>query len=457
MPATIVSKFGGSSVADAVQIDKVRAIVERNPGRRNIVVSAPGKDDVHREKITDHLFNIATGGDHFRDARKMITTDQSREAVIGKFQKVMADLGVEDASLLQDLKKDLDRGEKIRDVRKKTAFYASRGERYNAILISRYFTAKGMRARACLPEEFGFILGGDPADAKVQIESHENIRRIQDAAFINILPGFYGVTSEGEVAVLSRGGSDLTAGEVAYAIQAERYENWTDRDGVFEADPRLIPDCQVIPRLTFKEIRLLSSTGFNVFHFDAMISCKKSQIPINIRNTNRPEEKGTVILNERVPEEGIVGIAMLDNMAYVYLEKDLLGETIGFTAQLLQIFQEYNINTYFYPTDKDDIAVLVNQEDLVGRINNLRREIEKRLKPDYMNVIYNQAVITPVGLGLKGDSFTLMKAISILGEHKIPIEMIDQSPSQICFHIGLQQAVAEEAVKILHSNLLKRK
>ncbi len=228
-----------------------------------------------------------------------------------------------------------------------------------------------MQARACLPEEFGFILKGDLIDAKVQPESHENIRKIQDEAAINIIPGFYGITSEGDVAVLSRGGSDLTAGEVAFAVDAEKYENWTDTNGVYEADPRLISGCRVIPRLTFKEIRLLSSKGFNVFHFDAMISCKRNKIPINIRNTNRPEEKGTLILNERVPEEGVVGIAKLDNMAYVYLEKDLLGEMVGFTAELLKIFQEYNINTYHYPTDKDDIAVLVNQDDLVGIINNL--------------------------------------------------------------------------------------
>ncbi|MBN2426751.1 MAG: aspartate kinase [Deltaproteobacteria bacterium] len=457
MSRSIVSKFGGSSVADAGQIEKVRNIVASNPNRRNIVVSAPGKDPLYREKITDHLINIATDGDHFRNTRKVPTVAQSREAVLGKFRSLMKDLAVQDAFPLEELRDDLEKGHEIKNLHQKTAFYASRGERYNAMLITSYFASKGMNARACLPEDFGFILNGNALDGKVQPESHDNILKIQDETSINIIPGFYGITEDGEIAILSRGGSDLTAGEVAFAVNAEKYENWTDTNGVYEADPRFIPGARVIPRLTFKEIRLLSCRGFNVFHFDAMISCKKNKIPINIRNTNRPDEKGTLILNERVPEEGVVGIAKLDNMAYVYLEKDLLGEMIGFTAELLKIFQEYNINTYHYPTDKDDIAVLVNQDDLVGIINDLRRDIEKKLNPDYMNVVYNQAVITAVGLGLKGDSFTVMEAISVLGEHHIPIEMIDQSPSQICFHIGLQQAVADEAIKILHDHLLNGK
>ena len=150
----------------------------------------------------------------------------------------------------------------------------------------------------------------------------------------------------------------------------------------------------------------------------------------------------------------MVGIARLDNMAYIYIQKDMLGEEIGFTAELLRIFGEFNVNTYHYPTDKDDIAVLVEKDDLRGNINELRRAIEKRLKPDYMNVVYNLSILTPVGAGLKGNSYPIVDAITALGEAHIPLEMLDQSPSQMCFHIGVNQAVADDALKLLYKKLI---
>ncbi|MFP4332916.1 MAG: aspartate kinase [Campylobacterales bacterium] len=447
----IVSKFGGSSVANATQIKKVAQIVKSNGSRKIIVVSAPGKDIEEREKITDHLLNISTDGEHFRNERKEISAEKSKEAVLVKFQNVIHELKVDAKEILESLKKDLEFKEK--NAEKRMAFITSRGEHYNAKIVAMYMQNIGLDAYACLPEEFGFIVSGHYLDAKVVEESYENIRKVKKEG-IKVVPGFYGINKSNEIMLFSRGGSDLSAGEIAYALNAKKYENWTDTDGVYEVDPRIIPSSRIIPRLTFKEIRLLSSKGFNVFHFDAMMSCKKRKIPINIRNTNKPEAKGTLIINERVPEEGVVGVAKLDNMAYIYLEKDLLGETVGFTADLLRLFEKYNINTYHYPTDKDDIAVLVNQDDLVGCINDLRKDIEDILKPDFMDVVYNLAILTPVGLGLRRNSVPIIDAISTLGQNNIPIEYIDQSPSQVCFHIAVHQSVADEALKLMHEKLL---
>jgi aspartate kinase len=447
----IVSKFGGSSVANATQIKKVAQIVKNNESRKIVVVSAPGKDLEEREKITDHLLNISTDGDHFRNERKDISVDRSKNAVLKKFESVLDDLKLESKEILDSLKKDMEFKDK--NLEKRVAFITSRGEHYNAKIVAEHMQNIGLNAHACLPEEFGFYVFGHYLDAKVEDESYQNIRDVKKEG-IKVVPGFYGINKEKEIMLFSRGGSDLSAGEIAYAVNAKKYENWTDTDGVYEVDPRIISSSRIIPRLTFKEIRLLSSKGFNVFHFDAMMSCKKRKIPINIRNTNKPETKGTLIINERVPEEGVVGIAKLDNMAYIYLEKDLLGETVGFTADLLRLFEKYNINTYHYPTDKDDIAVLVNQDDLVGCINDLRKDIEEVLKPDYMDVVYNLAIITPVGLGLRRNSVPIIDAISILGENNIPIEYIDQSPSQVCFHVAVHQSVADEALRLLHRTLL---
>jgi len=455
MSELIVCKFGGSSVADAAQIEKVRKIVAANPDRRVVIVSAPGKSASSEQKVTDHLINVATDGAHFRDQRLSTNARESRDAVIAKFQGIAEALGIEADDLLESLRQDLET-DLTGDLR--TAFLASRGEHYNARMIARYFSQCGMESRANLPEEFGLRVEGYCLDAKLVPEAHDNIEALAGQEAIAIIPGYYGVTEDGQVAVFSRGGSDLTGGEVAYALHADCYENWTDVSGVYEADPRIIPQARPIRRLTFKEIRLLSAKGFEVFHLNAMLRCKERKIPINIRNTNQPEDEGTIILSERVPEEeGIVGIAQLDNVAYLYLEKDMLGDEIGFTAKLLRIFQDFGISTYHYPTDKDDIAVLVNQDDLTGRINDLRREIEDQLKPDYMDVMYNLSVLTPVGVGLKRNYYPIVDALTALAEDHIPLEMIDQSPSQICFHIGVRQAVADDALKILHRALIEQR
>lgn len=213
-------------------------------------------------------------------------------------------------------------------------------------------------------------------------------------------------------------------------------------------------DADVVPRLTFKEIRLLSSKGFNVFHFDAMTGCRRRNIPINIRNTNRPSATGTMILNERVPAEEVAGIAKLDNMAYIYLEKEGLGEEIGFTEGLLGIFNRYNINTYHYPTDKDDIAVLLKKDDLSGNINNLRLEIEEKLAPDIIDVVYDLAILSMVGIGMRNNSCAIADAVSVLKDSHIDIEMIDQGPAKISFHIGVAQHHADHALELLHKRLI---
>jgi aspartate kinase len=449
-----VCKFGGSSVKDAVQIKKVIGILRSDKMRQVVVVSAPGRDEIYEQKITDHLLNFATNGKHFFEQKIEIDAKQSFDAIIKKYEKLCIDLGIEQNKIIKPLKDDLINTKLLND--KKEAFCLSRGEHHNAKIIELYMKKLKMNVKLMLPEEFGFILSDDFTNGKVLKESYINIKNSFDTTkdCIYLVPGFYGVTQSGEYAVMSRGGSDLTGGELAYALDAEIYENWTDANGVYEVDPRIIEDANVIPRLTFKELRLLSSKGFNVFHFDAMLNCKKSKIPINIRNTNNPAHDGTLILNERVPMEDIVGIARLDNMASIHIQKDMLGEDIGFMAELLKVFREFGINTYHYPTDKDDIAILVDQECLQGNINNLRREIEKRIKTDSIFVTYNLSIITIVGIGLKVNTFAIVDAIWALKENNISFELFDMSPTKISFHIGVTQNIADAALQTLYDNLL---
>ena len=450
-----VCKFGGSSVKDATQIRKVVTIVKSDSERKVIVVSAPGRDVKYDEKITDHLLNFATDGHYFNEHKIEVSAEQSYDAIINKYEKLCDDLKVDKKIIVEPLKKELLES-KLKG-EKKEAFYLSRGEHHNAKVIEQFMKQQGVNVKLMLPEEFGFILSEESRNGKILRETYENIQKYFsfENAEIYLVPGFYGVTKNKDIAVMSRGGSDLTGGELAYALDADLYENWTDTNGVYEVDPRIIEDSKVIPRLTFKELRLLSSKGFNVFHFNAMLNCKKSKIPINIRNTNNPDHEGTLIQSERVPMEDTIGIAKLDNMASIHIQKDMLSEEIGFTAELLKIFGEFGIGTYHYPTDKDDIAILVDQEDLQGNINSLRREIEKRLKTGNLYVTYNLAIITIVGIGIKENTFTIVDAINALKQNHISFDLFDMSPSKISFHIGVPQNISDVALKTLYTNLIE--
>lgn len=451
-----VCKFGGSSVKNASQIKKIIEIIKEDKKRKVIVVSAPGRDEKYDEKITDHLLNIATNGNHFFEQKIDISKEESLKTTINKYKTLCKDLNIDEKFIINDLKKDLENSS-LKD-EEKIAFFLSRGEHFNSKLICEYMNKMGIKTKLMLPEKFEFLLSDDFTDGKILIDSYENIKNSFDLKSDTkyLVPGFYGINKDKKIVVMSRGGSDLTGGELAYALDVDIYENWTDTNGVYEVDPRIINDANVISRLTFKELRLLSAKGFNVFHFNAMLNCKKGKIPINIRNTNNPNHQGTMILSERVPMEDVVGIAKLDNMALIHIQKDMLGEEIGFSAKLLKIFSEFKINTYHYPTDKDDIAILVEQEDLKGKINNLRRQIEKELNTDQLHVTYNLSILTLVGIGLKENSFIIVDAITALKENNIPFEMFDMSPSKISFHIGISQNVSDVALKTLQKKLLNK-
>ena len=452
MGTNIVCKFGGSSVSNAGQIEKVRRIVCADDNRRFVVVSAPGKDGSEPEKITDHLFNVATHGHHFRSRGKSITERESFDRVLAKFRSLVAELGIRGDDILDDLESDLT--SHISN-KKRIDFFASRGEHYNAKVIARYFQSKGMDAKLVLPEDMGFLVSDRFGNAKVLPAAHSSIRESLKDGPVSIIPGYYGITLKGDIAVLSRGGSDLTGGEVAYAVDASCYENWTDTDGVYQVDPRIISGASVIPELTYKEIRLLSSGGFNVFHFDAMVSCKNKSIPINIRNTNNPTAPGTRIVSSRTPGETAVGIARMDGIAYVYIEKDMIGETIGFTKELLDIFKDFGINTHHYPSDKDDIAVIVDQHDLTDKADDLKETIVKRLSPDFLDIRYDLCLLSPVGIGMKNTPGVLARASAALYQENINIEIVDQGPSQLSFHFGIFQKHADAGLTALYRSLLK--
>lgn len=445
----IVTKFGGSSLANAGQMGKVEQILASDPKRKYVVVSAPGKDPLDKQKMTDHLFNIAEGGKHF--SGQNISAKDSYDAVVGKFERIASDLGVDASAIISKLREDLSRD---LPSDRKIDFYASRGEYVQSQIFAEYLSKKGLNAKAMLPEDIGFFVSADWLNAKVLRETYHNLAKM-DHDGLMVLPGYCGVTKEGDFAVFSRGGSDLTGGILAAAVKARMYENWTDTDGVFQVDPRLIKEARPISELTYKEIRILATKGFNVLHYAAMLPCKKEGVPINIKNTNNPSAPGTMIVGERVPMETVVGIARLDDIAYIYVEKEMMDEDVGFTGNLLQIFKDSGISTHHYPTDKDDISVLVQQSSLVGKVDNLMSDIKKKLSPDRVEANYGLSILVPVGLGMRDTPGILSKAATALFDQGINIEVVDQGPAQISFLLGVKTSHADKALQALYKTFFK--
>ncbi len=450
----IVSKFGGSSLANGEQIKKVAKIIGDDPRRKIVVVSAPGKGPGDDEKMTDHLINIATEGKHFLKQGKLIPEQTSRQAVKAKFTSIISDLGIDGGDILSDLEADL---RKEISQGKKIDFYASRGEYYNSLIISKYLNQQGLKAKPALPEKIGLVVTDNFENARVMPRSYKDIKinlLSNPDNEIQIVPGFYGITDRGDIAVFSRGGSDLTGGEIAYAVDACLYENWTDRDGIYQVDPRIIPHSQIIPRLTYKEIRLLSSKGFNVFHYDAMVKCSKKSIPINIKNTNNPSAQGTLIVSNRPPKEIVVGIGHLNNLAYLYMEKSGSGVTIAVISQLLKIMKNFGIQTYHYPMDKDDISVIVNQEDLLDCEEELLDTVRAELRPDILEINHDIAILSPVGMGMKGHPGIIAEASLAMKKNNINIEILDQGPAQVSFHFGIRSEKSTLGLEALYESLI---
>lgn len=453
MENCIVSKFGGTSLASAAQIKKVRDIVASDPERKFIIVSAPGKDEGDDFKVTDHLINVAMEGKHLSSPGITVSAKDSFNFVINKFKTIIGELNIDEDEIIKDLTKDLNLA--IPEI-KRMDFLASRGEHYNSKILTAYFNKSGINAETRLPEDIGLVVTENFGNARVVPVSYKNLKKNTSCQGVSIIPGFYGITESKDIAVFSRGGSDLTGGEIAYAMNASLYENWSDIDGIFQADPHIIKEARVIPRLTYKEIRLLASKGFNVFHYDAMVRCKKKGIPINIRNTNNPLAEGTMIVAQRVPEEVTVGIARMDNIAYLYLEKDGSQENIGFVNRILNIMKDYGIETYHYPTDRDDVAVIMNQEDLIGCEDDITETIKKELDPDNMEFFYNLSIISPVGIGMRFDPGVIAEAAMAMKDNNINIEIIDQGPAQISFHLGIQGYYADNALHALYDRLIQQ-
>lgn len=447
-----VCKFGGSSLADAGQLNKVIDIVLADPSRQIVVVSAPGKRNSSDTKVTDLLIALA------ETALKGENVDRAYGAVVERYASMADELKLgEDIvrTIENDLKGRLAQVKNLAPAEFMDLMKAS-GEDNNAKLVAVAFQKRGRKARYASPKATGMILKGEFGDATLDESSYEKLARsLSDFEGIVIYPGFFGYTTEGKVATFPRGGSDITGSILAAAVCADVYENFTDVDSVYPCDPRIVPevkDGEGIATMTYREMRELAYAGFGVFADEAVIPAVRARIPINIRNTNHPGEPGTMIQqSRRVVPGSLVGIASADGFANIFVEKYLLNREIGYGRRLLQILEEQGVSYEHMPSGVDTICVVMKEQYLANGVEEkIVRAIKNQLKPDFVHIDHDLTMLMVVGEGMCNTPGMFARACAALAEKGISLSMVNSGSSEVSFMVAIRKKDRDIAVRALH-------
>jgi aspartate kinase len=450
----IVCKFGGTSVATSETIRQIAKILEKNPRRRCVVVSAPGKAAGVTVKVTDMLI---------RATQKALKNEPYAEelAVVKKrYREIYEPVGVKKdiiETMLTEFDKRLsspcDHTGKFRDS------VVAAGEDVNARLFAEYLKQTGVKATYISPKEAGLIVTPVFGDAQPIDEVALRLAGLKKicSEMVVVFPGFFGVTAEGDIATFSRGGSDLTGSILAEAIDAVEYENFTDVDGIFSANPNIVDGPVQIPALTYKEMRELSYIGFNVLHEEAVRPVMSKKIPIRLRNTFNLDNAGTLIVSERLPSQrDVTGIAAGGGYCSFTLQKFLMNREKGFGRRLLSIFEELNLSYEHCPSGVDNISIILDQNQLRPEdVNNIIRMIDDRLKPDDIKVEFGIALVAVVGEGLLHKIGVLSQSAAALSNASVNIKMCNQGSSEISMIFGIDASDEKKAVTALYDEFFK--
>jgi len=442
-----VCKFGGTSLADAGQVNKVCGIVLSDPDRRVVVVSAPGKRHPKDTKVTDLLIACAEQRLAGRPAGAEAEAVVNRYAEIGRELKAPAEVA---ADIAVDLKRRLDH-----EASHKGQFMdqmKAAGEDYMAKLVVAVLRSRGADARYLSPREGGLLLSEEYGNAQLLPESYVNLSRIRQLSGITVFPGFFGHTKQGTVVTFPRGGSDITGSILAVAVRADVYENFTDVDSVFSVDPRIVPDAKPITELSFREMRELAYAGFSVLHEEAIVPSVRAGIPIWIRNTNRADAAGTKIMPERPYHSGeVVGIASDKGFCTIFVSKYLMNREIGFGRRVLQILEEEGLSYEHTPSGIDSMSVILREAALDSATEQkVLDRIRCELGADDVDIERGLALIMIVGEGMRYTVGVAGRAAHALAGAGVNIEMMNQGSSEISMMFGVKDAARKRAVEALH-------
>lgn len=442
-----VSKFGGSSLATAEQVRQVCDIITADSARRLIVVSAPGKRHSEDIKVTDLL--IAAASERLMGK---IGASECAEA-IERYRNIASELELPDEvvdPIAHDLTERLENSTDDADLYMDTM--KAGGEDNCARLIAQVLQARGIEAHYVNPKDAGLLLSDEPGNAQVLPEAYNRLRNLSERPGITIFPGFFGYSKEGHIVTFSRGGSDITGAILASAVRAEVYENFTDVDSVFAANPSIVSNPAPISELTYREMRELSYAGFSVFHDEALEPVYRAMVPVHIRNTNNPKAKGTLIVPHRTSNEmPVVGIAAMSDVCCVYLSKYLMNRQVGFGRRLLQILEGENISFEHIPSGIDNMSVILREENLsVEKEKRVVEKIRQTLAPEDVFVERDLSLIMVVGEGMRHTVGIASRATGALAGANVNIEMINQGSNEVSMMFGVKSTDMDTAVQALY-------
>lgn len=428
-----VVKFGGSSLASAEQFQKVGNIIRSDKERRYVVPSAPGKRFKNDTKVTDMLYecyDLAEAGRDFEAALK---------AIKERYEEIIAGLQLE-----LSLDEEFQVIEKNFKAKAGSNYAASRGEYLNGIIMATYLGYEFIDSATVIFFDDNGDLDADKTNKILSAKLSECERAV--------IPGFYGALPDGTVKTFSRGGSDITGSIVAKAVKADVYENWTDVSGVLIADPGIIKNPKGIDIITYRELRELSYMGFSVFHEDAIFPVRQEGIPINIRNTNAPEDDGTWIVGSTCQKSKyvITGIAGKKGFCSVNIEKHLMNSEIGFGRKVLQAFEENGISFEHVPSGIDTMTVFVHQDEFMSKEQKVVAGIHRLAGPDSIDIESDLALIAVVGRGMKSTRGTAGRIFSALAHSNVNVKMIDQGSSELNIIIGVANEDFDTAIKAIY-------
>ena len=428
-----VVKFGGSSLANAEQFQKVGDIIRSDESRRYVVPSAPGKRFSADTKVTDLLYTCygkAEAGEDFTDVLTEIT---------GRFYEIIKGLNL-DLSLEEEFRQI----EADFKAHAGNEYAASRGEFLNGKVMAAYLGYEFIDSATVIRFDKNGNFDADKTDKLLS----KRLQKCERA----VIPGFYGGMEDGTVKTFSRGGSDVTCSLVAKAIHADIYENWTDVSGFLVTDPRIVDNPAVIETITYRELRELSYMGATVLHEDAIFPVRKEGIPINIRNTNRPEDKGTFIVEStcRKPKYVITGIAGKKGFCSINIEKSMMNSEVGFGRKVLQVFEDQGISFEHVPSGIDTMTIYVHQDEFEEKEQQVIAGIHRAVQPDFVEMESDLALIAVVGRGMKSQRGTAARVFAALAHAHVNVKMIDQGSSELNIIIGVENRDFETALKAIY-------
>ena len=435
-----VTKFGGSSMADACQYRKVRDILFDDPSRRVVIVSAAGKRDKHDHKITDLLYLCHAHTQYGVDC------SQVYDLIVSRYLEIRDELGL-DVKLepqFAELKRKLDNQAISQDE------LVSRGEYFSAKLMAAYLGFDFVDAA----DWIRFNLDGtvDQETSYAALQGRMTERGI-------VIPGFYGIMPDGHIRTFSRGGSDITGALAAAAQNADVYENWTDVSGILMADPRIVENPQAIPEVTYDELRELSYSGVQVLHEGTIFPVREKNIPVNIRNTNAPNDPGTMIQEkfdtDSDPQRFITGITGKKNFSIISMSKRGMSNEVGVLRKMLSVLERHGISIDYAPNGIDNVSVVMPTEALEPHLYAILSEIEQEVQPDSLAVHDQIAVVAAVGRKMAFRPGISGKIFAALGQANINIRMINQGPDELNIIFGVDNKDFATAIRVLYNSFVK--